>query len=139
MSSLTRFGMSLDAELLQKFDQLVENKGYQNRSEALRDLIRDVLVRREWETEDGEVVGTITMIYDHHLHEVSSNLTHAQHDHHEQIISTMHVHLDHANCLEVLVVRGSGKAVQKLADYLISLKGVKHGKLVMTTTGRQLR
>ncbi len=133
-----RFGVSLDATLLSAFDQLIAEKGYSSRSEALRDLIREALVQREWEEDDLEKVGTITLIYDHHRHDISERLTHAQHEHHHEILSTMHIHLDHDNCLEVLAVKGKAGAVQQLADELIGMKGVKHGKLAATTTGKDL-
>ncbi len=138
MSSLSRFGVSLETGLLERFDQLVRDKNYQNRSEAIRDLIRDALVREEWE-KDEEIVGTITLIYDHHRHDLSEKLTANQHDHHDEIISAMHVHLDHDNCLEVLAVRGSPAKVRHIADRLITMRGVKHGKLVTTTSGRNLK
>lgn len=136
---LTRFGISLDEELLQRFDKMVEEKGYSNRSEAIRDLIRDALVQREWEKGSGDRVGTITLIYDHHLRELPERLMELQHNFTHEIISTMHVHLDHDNCLEVLAVRGDAKVVQTIADQLIGTRGVKHGKLVTTTTGRELK
>jgi CopG family nickel-responsive transcriptional regulator len=136
---LTRFGISLDEELLQRFDQMVEEKGYSNRSEAIRDLIRDALVQREWEKESGDRVGTITLIYDHHLRELPERLMELQHNYTREIISAMHVHLDHDNCLEVLAVRGEAQVVRAIADQLIGTKGVKHGKLVTTTTGRELK
>ena len=139
MSSITRFGISLDAALLRRFDRHIEDKGYANRSEAIRDLIRDALVRGEWENDEQEIVGTITLIYDHHVRELSERLTHRQHHHVGQIISTLHVHLDEENCLEVLAVRGRAREVQRIADELIGLKGVKHGKLVTTTSGRELK
>ncbi len=139
MSSLTRFGISLESDLLARFDQLIENKGYANRSEAVRDLIRDALVRHEWEEGDEEKVGTITLIFDHHRHEVTEKLRQVQHEHHDQIISTMHIHLDHDNCLEILAVKGNPRSVQKLADALIGMKGVKHGKMIATTTGKNLQ
>jgi len=138
MAQVTRFGVSLDPELLRRFDRLIDDKGYANRSEAIRDLIREVLVRQEWEGEKNENVGTITMIYDHHSHDAGDKLADVQHDHHRAILSTMHIHLDHDNCLEVLAVKGSGRLLRQLADELISLKGVKHGKLVATTTGKHL-
>ncbi len=138
MGELVRFGMSLDSELLERFDKLMEKKGYKNRSEALRDLMRDILVREEWESNE-EIVGTITLVYDHHVRELSDRLTDIQHDHAESVLSTMHIHLDHENCLEVIVVRGSASEVQKFADNLISARGVKHGKLTATTTGSLLK
>ncbi len=139
MAEVVRFGISADDRLLQRFDSLIAEKGYVNRSEAIRDLIRDALVEQAWEAGEEETVGTVTLVYDHHVHDLSEKLTEYQHDHHEQIISTLHVHLDHHNCLEVLVIKGAARSVKRLADALIGVKGVKHGKLVMTTTGRELR
>ncbi len=139
MSELTRFGVSLDSKLLIQFDKLINKKGYNNRSEAIRDLIRDLLVQKEWEEESGEKVGTITIIYDHNAFELSKKIVDGQHEHHHEIISTMHVHLDHDNCLEVLAVKGKANEIQKIADGLIGMKGVKHGKLVTTTTGKDLK
>ncbi len=139
MSELTRFGVSLDSELLNQFDKLITKKGYNNRSEAIRDLIRDLLVRKEWDEDSGEKVGTITIIYDHSLFELSKKITNGQHKHYHEIISTMHVHLDHDNCLEVLAVKGKGRDIQNIADELIGMKGVKHGKLVASTTGKNLK
>jgi CopG family nickel-responsive transcriptional regulator len=136
MGETVRFGISIDSGLLERFDTVVEEKGYVNRSEAIRDLIRDALVEQAWEAGEEEMVGTVTLVYDHHVHDLSERLTEYQHDHHEQIISTLHVHLDHHNCLEVLVIRGTAYSVKRLADALIGVKGVKHGKLVMTTTGQ---
>lgn len=138
MGELVRFGVSMDAELLARFDGLIAELGYANRSEALRDLVRDRLVQREWEAGE-EVVGVVVLLYDHHKRELADRLTDLQHEHHDLILSTMHIHLDEANCLEVLAVRGPGNEVQRLADRLIGLKGVKHGKLAATSTGRRLR
>ncbi|MGQ9477406.1 MAG: nickel-responsive transcriptional regulator NikR [Candidatus Bipolaricaulia bacterium] len=138
MARITRFGVSMDEELLGQFDELIAELGYANRSEALRDLVRDRLVQREWEA-GAEVVGVIILLYDHHKRELSDRLTDLQHEHHDLILATMHIHLDEANCLEVLAVRGAGPEVQGLADRLIGLKGVKHGKLAATSTGQRLR
>ncbi|MGH7252110.1 MAG: nickel-responsive transcriptional regulator NikR [Nitrospiraceae bacterium] len=137
MKKLVRFGISLDHHLLDDFDRLIERKNYTNRSEALRDLIRDNLVGQEWD-ENKETVGTITIVYDHHVHDLTEKLTDIQHRFHRLVLSAMHVHLDHDHCVEVLVVRGKGGAIKKVADTLIGTKGVKHGKLTMTTTGRGL-
>ena len=137
MTKLTRFGVSLDQKLLQMFDRHIQRRRYTNRSEALRDLIRDNLVGEEWE-EDKETIGTVTFVYDHHVRDLTRKLTDIQHDCQGQILSGMHVHLDHNHCLEVLVVKGRGSDVKKLADALISVKGVKHGKLTMTTSGKTL-
>jgi len=133
MSDLSRTGVSLDSVLLERFDQLIQNKGYANRSEALRDLIRDHLVATSIVTPDAEVVGTVTLIYDHHSRLLPEKLTDIQHKYHEAIISTVHAHLDHDTCLEVVVVKGKSKLIQNLADLLISTKGVQHGRLVMSS------
>lgn len=138
MSELALIGVAIDSLLLQKFDELIEGRGYTNRSEAFRDLIRDELVQKSWESPDADVVGTVTLVYDHHVRMLSEKLTSMQHDHHKNILSTLHVHLDHDNCLEVLVVKGKARNVQKIADALISTRGVKHGRLTLTTTGVEL-
>ncbi|MBM9536073.1 nickel-responsive transcriptional regulator NikR [Desulfobulbus alkaliphilus] len=139
MATTVRFGVSIDESLLQQFDELIREKGYQNRSEAVRDLMRDALVERQWTREDEETVGTVTLVYDHHTRDLADKLTEHQHSHHHAIISVLHVHLDAHNCLEVAVVRGTAREVQRLADELIGTKGVKHGKLVTTTTGKDLK
>ena len=138
MSELVRFGVSMDGRLLARFDQLIVEKGYANRSEAIRDLIRDELVEQSWEEDDEETVGTITLVYDHEVRDLSEKLIDFQHQVHGAVISSLHVHLDKHNCLEVLVVRGKGREIRKVADRLIGTRGVKHGKLVTTTTGRDV-
>ncbi len=138
MGDLSRIGVAIDSDLLEKFDKLIGNRGYTNRSEAFRDLIRDELVEKSWESPESNVVGTVTLVYDHHVRMLNDRLTDLQHDHHRLILSTLHVHLDHDNCLEVLVLKGKAKAVQKIADALISTKGVKHGRLTITTSGAEL-
>ena len=138
MSELSRIGIAIDSNLLAKFDALIQDRGYTNRSEAFRDLIREELVQKIWEKPDQQVVGTVTLVYDHHVRMLSEKLTGIQHDFHHNILSTLHVHLDHDNCLEVLIVKGKAAAVQKVADALISTKGVKHGRLTLTTTGADL-
>lgn len=138
MSGLTRFGVSIDSRLIKKFDALVGRKGYATRSEAIRDMIRDSLVEQEWEAEDRETVGTITIVYNHHTRELEHALTDMQHKSFHQIVSTLHVHLDAHNCLEVLVVKGKSREIRKIADRLIGTRGVKHGKLTTTTTGKEL-
>jgi len=135
MSELIRFGVSIESQLLENFDRLIHQRNYSNRSEAIRDLIRNELVHEQWQDNEAIAVGTITIIYDHHVRELTNILTAVQHDFNEQIISTLHVHLDHHNCLEVLAVRGKTKIIRQIADRLISLRGVKHGKLVMTCRG----
>ena len=138
MADLVRFGVSINEELLQKFDSLIVRKGYHNRSEAIRDLIRNQLVEFEWENENEEVAGTVTLIYDHHVRGLSDLLVELQHDFYELILSTMHMHLDHHNCLEVLSVKGIARDVRQLSERLISVKGVKHGSLTITSTGKNL-
>lgn len=137
MSQAIRFGVSISEELLEEFDRLIEDKGYSNRSEALRDLIRAELVEREV-TEGKEVVGSITLIYDHHVRELSDRLLQLAHEEHHLVLSSLHVHLDHDNCLEVIVLKGTGPRVKRFADRLIGTRGVKHGRLVMTSTGSGL-
>jgi CopG family nickel-responsive transcriptional regulator len=137
VKKLVRFGVSMEQDLLEEFDRLMFNRKYTNRSEALRDLIRDSLIAQEW-TEDKETVGTVTIVYDHHVRDLTDKLTEIQHHYHHLVLSSLHVHLDHDHCLEVLVVRGKGSAIKKIADTLIALKGVKHGKLAMTTTAKGL-
>lgn len=138
MNTLARFGVSLDQDLLAEFDRLIERRSYTNRSEAIRDLIRDSLVGQAWD-ENRETVATITFVYDHHVPDLARRLTSIQHDFQGHIMAGMHVHLDHDHCLEVLVARGKGAAIRAVADALLSVKGVKHGKLTMTTTGKGLR
>jgi CopG family transcriptional regulator, nickel-responsive regulator len=139
MGELSRIGVAIDANLLEQFDRLIGQRGYNNRSEAFRDLIRDELVEKAWESPARQVVGTVTLVYDHHVRLLNEKLTSIQHDFHRLILSTLHVHLDHDNCLEVLVVRGKAADVQKVADTLISTKGVKHGRLTITTSGADLK
>jgi CopG family transcriptional regulator, nickel-responsive regulator len=132
-----RFGVSMDDSLLNKLDKFISQKGYANRSEAIRDFVRENLVEEEWAT-GKPVVGTVTLIYDHDALELPKKLTDLQHHFHKEIISTTHIHLDEHNCLEILALKGQGSRVKGIADKLIAAKGVKHGKLVMTTTGREL-
>jgi len=139
MTDLARFGISIDQPLLDKFDALIARKGYVNRSEAIRDLIRNALVEDAWQQDEGPTVGTVTLVYDHHTRDLSDKLTEQQHSHHDAIVSALHVHLDAHHCLEVVVVRGEARDVRRLADELIGTKGVKHGKLVTTTTGKELK
>jgi CopG family transcriptional regulator, nickel-responsive regulator len=138
MSEISRFGVSIDSQLIKKFDALIGRKGYVTRSEAIRDMIRETLVEQEWESGEQETVGTITIVYNHHTRELEHALTDMQHKSFHQIVSTLHVHLDAHNCLEVLVVKGKSQAIRKIADRLIGTKGVKHGKLTTTTTGKEL-
>jgi CopG family nickel-responsive transcriptional regulator len=137
-AGLIRFGVSIEKKLLDLFDRLISKRGYRNRSEAIRDLIRDKLVEEEWAGGTREVVGTLTLIYDHHTRELQARMTELQHTYHAHVISTLHVHLDHHNCLEVLVVRGRPREIRALSDGLLSLKGVKHGRLAATTSGKMI-
>lgn len=127
-SMLKRFGVSMEGNLLQKFDHLIKQKGYKNRSEAVRDLIRDALIQQLWEDNEEIVAGSILLFYDHHQRNLLDELTKVQHSMHEYIMATTHFHLDHANCLELIVVKGKAKDIQQLSHQLISLKGVQYGK-----------
>lgn len=138
MSQVDRIGISLPPELLHTFDAHIRQHGYDNRSEAIRDIIRDYLVEQQWQDESAPVVGTVTLVYDHHTRQLEATLTDVQHEHHEAIQCTTHVHLDAHNCLEVIVVKGTSAQVRAIADRLIALRGVKHGKVVCTGTGENL-
>ncbi len=133
MGNLARIGVAIDEDLLKKFDSLNERRGYTNRSEAFRDLIRDALVQDRAAAPEAEVVGTLTLVYDHHVRMLQERLTQMQHEHHHEIISTLHVHLDHHHCLEVLVLRGRSARVRQIADRLLATKGVQHGRLTLTS------
>ncbi len=137
-SNVTRFGVSLDSSLLEQFDRLIESKGYQNRSEAIRDLIRDKLVEHQWSSNEEETVGVYSFVYDHHQNELSQALNNIQHQHLDIIVSSTHVHVDHHNCLEVIILKGSSAEIQTITDKLGATRGVKHGKLIMTSTGAHL-
>jgi CopG family transcriptional regulator, nickel-responsive regulator len=137
MSELVRFGVSLPGELLDRFDSGIHRKGYTSRSEALRDLIRDDLVEREWEKGEA-VVGVIMLVFDHHSRELQNSITDLQHNHLTAIISSQHVHLDHHNCLEVIILKGRADRIRKLADLLKAQRGVKHCSLNMSTTGKKI-
>jgi CopG family nickel-responsive transcriptional regulator len=138
MGGAQRFGVSIENSLLTQFDRLIRKKGYENRSEAIRDLIRGSLVEAEWKAGNEEMLGIVNVVYDHHSHELASKLAELQHHYYRQIISTMHIHLDEHNCLEVLVLRGKGEELKKVGDRLVGTKGVKHGKIALTTTGKHL-
>ncbi len=140
MTNLFRFGVSIETELLANFDQLIAQQGYATRSEALRDLIRDALVRARLEAQDktGEALGSLTLVYDHHAHALADQMAELQHQHHELVVSVLHVHISHDDCMEVIVLRGQASRVRTLADALLSLKGVKHGRLFVTLAGQQI-
>jgi CopG family nickel-responsive transcriptional regulator len=143
MSNLVRFGVSLEKGLLSDFDTHINKKGYQNRSEAIRDLIREKLVEKEWEvSDDGDIDGkmaVLTIVYDHHQADLTKTLTDIQHRSHGVVYSTLHIHLDHDNCLEILVLKGTVEGIQQLGDKIISTRGVRHGKMIYTTTGKGLK
>ena len=137
MGDLARFTVSVEQDLLERFDRQVESDGYPTRSKAIGDLMRDSLVRREWKGGD-DVAAAIVLVYDHHASDLSGRLTHIQHDYHTIIVSTQHIHLDHDNCLEIVVVRGKPKRVEELAHKLKAVKGVKFSSLAAASTGKQL-
>ena len=128
----TRFSVSLSPDLLNDLDEMVRRKGHANRSQAIADMIRDRLIEYRQNLGDQEMVGTVTIVFDHHNPKIQAALTASQHDHHEAIVSSLHVHLDHDNCLEIIVVRGGASTIKTIADRLLTAKGVKHGKLVVT-------
>ena len=132
MQRITRFGVSIEPELLTTFDTIIKKKGYANRSEAIRDLIRKHLITEKHKNPNETAIGTLTMIYDHHTGMLTNKLLDLQHDHHKEILSTTHIHIDHHNCLEVLVLKGKTGDIQTLADHIKALKGIKHGELVIT-------
>ena len=129
---ITRFGVSIEPDLLKNFDKIIKKEGYTNRSEAIRDLIRKNLIIEQSKNPDIETIGTLTMIYDHHTGSLTNKLLEIQHNHHNEILTTTHIHIDHHNCLEVLVLKGKTGNIQKLADNIKALKGIKHGELVTT-------
>jgi CopG family transcriptional regulator, nickel-responsive regulator len=138
MSDLERHTIAIPQDLFAAFDKRNRRKGYKNRSEAIRDLIRESLVEEEWGDPEARVAATVTLVYDHHTRTLSAKLTDLQHDYSETIVSSVHVHLDHHNCLEVLVLRGKTKDVRKLADLMGCIKGVKHAQLTLTAEGKTL-
>ena len=138
---LERIGISLEDDLLARFDRLIAEKGYVNRSEAVRDLIREALVQREWSRAAGreERVAVVALVYDHDSSSLAQKLAHIQHENHRAVVSALHVHLDPHNCLEVLVLRGRAAEVIRMGEGLVSTKGVKYGRVVPATTGQRLR
>lgn len=138
MNKLKRFGLAMDEGLLKKLDHIVEKHGYVNRSEAIRDFVREQLVEDEWQDPEKIVVGTLTLVYNHHASMLSDKLADIQHDFHDHVLVSTHIHLDAHNCAEVIIIKGKSVIVKKIADRLVATKGVKHGKLVMTSTGKEL-
>ncbi len=137
VTGLVRFSVSMDARLLERFDRFIAEKGYTSRSEALRDLIRDSLVESEWAAGDREVVGVVSLLYDHHTRGLSESLTAVQHEY-NTVVTTVHVHLDHQHCFEALVVKGKAAVIREMADRLGSLKGVKHARVTLGSSGKDL-
>ncbi len=138
MGQTIRFGISLDSELLEKFDRLCEERCYQTRSEAIRDLIRKDLVQKQWEDQNEEVTGTLTLVYNHHQSDLAQKMTEIQHQALDIIITSLHVHIDEHNCMEVLVLRGPVRSIREISQRLTSTRGIKHGKLSLSTTGKDL-
>ena len=138
MGGTIRFGISLDSDLLEKFDRLCQERSYPTRSEAIRDLIRNELVQEEWQDQNQEVAGTLTLVYDHHQSDLAQKMIEIQHSALEVIISTLHVHIDHRNCMEVLVLKGAVRDINDISRRLTSTRGIKHGKLSLSTTGKDL-
>ena len=139
MSELIRFSVAMPDDLLMQFDNLVARRGLaKNRSEVIRDLVRDALVDEEWDNPDQEIVGTLSIVFNHHASDLQNKLDQVQHSHHDEIISAMHIHLDAHNCLEVIAMRGKSESIRFIADSILGVKGVKHGRLTTTTTGRLL-
>ncbi len=140
MTDLVRLSFSIDSALAESFEELVRTSAYGNRSEFFRDMVRDLMVSREWEEDDegAEAVGTITLVYDHHARGLDSKLTDLQHDHHDMVLATTHVHLDHHLCAEVIICRGRPAQIRSMCDRLRQQKGVLHGALTMSSTGQRL-
>ncbi len=138
MNKIARFGVSIDEKLLKKFDSIIEDKGYVNRSEAIRDLIRDMMVSDSISDPEADAIGTLTMIYSHDTREISDKLNDTQHHHFGSIISATHIHLDEHNCLEVIIMKGKAKTIQSISDKLLSIKNVRHGKVTITAAGKIL-
>lgn len=138
MSIVERFGVSMEEDLLERFDELIGKRGYTSRSEAIRDLVRQEIVKDEWADPNTEVIGTLTIVYEHHEHELAHVIAELQHQYHESIICSTHIHMDAHNCLEVVIVRGPSTRIKYIANSLISTRGVKHGELCCTTTGKVL-
>jgi CopG family nickel-responsive transcriptional regulator len=133
---VVRFGISITESLLSRYDELISAKGYTQRSEAIRDLIRNFIVEQEWASGDEETIGVLSIVYDHEVGDIGDLLIDIQHENYESIVSSLHVHLDERNCLEVLVIKDKASKVKLISDELMSRKGVKHGGLVKTTIGK---
>ena len=132
-----RIGISLEKNLLTRFDKLIKQKGYANRSEAVRDLIRERLIEQAWAAPRGEAVGAVFLIFEHEKMNLTERMTKLEHEEFHRVVASVHVHLDHDNCLEILVLRGPGREIEKLGEKLISMRGVKHGRFIPGTTGQK--
>ncbi|MBN2533797.1 MAG: nickel-responsive transcriptional regulator NikR [Spirochaetales bacterium] len=135
---LRRFGISLEDDLLSQFDSLCRKQGYTNRSEAIRDLIRKALIKKEWLEGKTETTGVVMIVYDHHQYQMAQKMTDKQHEHYTSIIASLHSHLDHHNCVEIILLRGKAKEIQHISDEIISTKGVKYGQFIPATTGKTI-
>lgn len=131
---LKRFGVSMEESLLGEFDRLIESRGYKNRSEAIRDLVRKEMVEEKWESASEDCIGIVSLVYNHHQRELDSKLNEIQHEKHSNVLSSLHIHLDYHNCLEVILIKGSNRDIKGLADSLIGARGVKHGTLSITNS-----
>jgi len=138
LEKTARFSISISSDLLRRFDNAMTEKTYTNRSKAIRDLIIDFIVEREWEKSERQVMGSLTLLYDHEARGLLGKLAEIQHERSDNVVSTMHVHIDEHNCMEILALKGSPREIRKVADRLISCKGVKHGKLMMSTMGEEI-
>lgn len=135
---MERYTITIQEELLREFDRLIAGRGYTNRSEAIRDLVRDALVEEEWAQSGEKVAATVTLVYDHHIPDLAHRLTELQHHHGPLVVAATHIHLDNDNCLEVVILRGESSDVKRLAEKMIALRGIKHGKVVHTTEGKKI-
>jgi len=138
LGKTVRFSVSVNSDLLKRFDETIKEKTYTNRSKAIRDLIVDFIVEREWEKSESEVMGSLTLLFDHETRGLVEKLTEIQHERCGNIVSTMHVHIDKHNCMEILAMKGLPREIREIADKLISCRGVKHGKLVMSSMGKEI-
>ena len=135
---LKRFGVSLEDDLLEQFDKLCDKQGYTNRSEAIRDLIRNALIKKEWIEGNLETTGVVMIVYNHHQYHMAQKITNIQHEHYTNIIASLHSHLDHHNCVELILLKGKAKEIRQISDNIISTKGVKYGDFIPATTGKSI-
>jgi CopG family nickel-responsive transcriptional regulator len=136
-TELIRFGVSMESELLARLDTMIDKKGYTNRSEAIRDFVREKIVQQRVDDPSSQAFGVLSFVYDHHVRELEGKLTDFQHEHFKTIVSTSHIHIDHDNCLEVIILKDKAGKISEVSDKILSFKGVKHGNLSLTLTGRE--